>query len=55
MEIKNIYEKYGVLESAQNEIELYTNLADEYLYAFTDPEHQKRLRWFSEMLMGRSF
>ncbi|MEO8664177.1 MAG: polyprenyl synthetase family protein [Ignavibacteria bacterium] len=55
MEIKNIYERYGVLESAQNEIELYTNLADEYLYAFTDPEHQKQMRWFSEMLMGRSF
>lgn len=54
-EIKKIYEKYGVNESAQKEIRHYTNLADKYLDSLKDGEHTERLKWFSEMLMGRRF
>lgn len=54
-EIKNIYEKYSVIESAQKEIEHYTKLADNYLNTLPGGEYKERLKWFSEMLMGRSF
>lgn len=54
-EVKNIYHKYGVIESAQKEIENYTKLAGKYLDTLPDGVHKERLRWFSEMLMGRSF
>ncbi|MEO6696182.1 MAG: polyprenyl synthetase family protein [Ignavibacteria bacterium] len=54
-EIKNIYEKYSVIESAQKEIEKYTMQADKYLNALPESEAKERLKWFSKMLMGRSF
>ncbi|MEP7146393.1 MAG: polyprenyl synthetase family protein, partial [bacterium] len=53
--IKNIYIKYGIIESAKKEIEHYTSLADECLNIIPEGEYKERLRWFSEMLMGRSF
>lgn len=53
--VKNIYKKYGVIESAQKAIERYTKLADKYLNTLPDGEPKERLKWFSEMLMGRSF
>ncbi|MDQ3022495.1 MAG: polyprenyl synthetase family protein [Bacteroidota bacterium] len=55
LKIKNIYEKYGVIESAQKEIERYTKLADKYLNTLPDGDQKERLKWFSEMLMGRIF
>ena len=55
LEIKNIYNKYGIIESAKKEIEHYTGLADECLNTIPDGVYKERLRWFSEMLMGRSF
>ena len=54
-EIRNIYAKYGVIDSAQKEIEKYTGLAYKYLDKTRDGESKERLRWFAEMLMGRSF
>ncbi len=55
IEIKNIYSRYGILDSAQKEIEHYTKLADKHLDVLPDGEHKQRLKWLSEMLMGRSF
>ncbi|MBK8550766.1 MAG: polyprenyl synthetase family protein [Ignavibacteria bacterium] len=54
-EIKNIYIKYGIIDSAQKEIEHYTKLADKYLNTLSEGESKERLKWFSGMLMGRSF
>ncbi len=54
-EIKNIYIKYGIIDSAQKEIENYTDLADKFLNTLSEGESKERLKWFSEMLMGRSF
>ena len=54
-EIKNIYKKYGIIDSAEKEIENYTKLADKYLNTLPDGESKERLKWFSGMLMGRSF
>jgi len=55
IEIKNIYEKYGVINSAQKEIEKYTLLADRHLNTLPDGAAKERLKWFSNMLMSRSF
>jgi len=55
IEIKNIYEKYGVINSAQKEIEKYTMLADRHLNTLPAGEAKERLKWFSKMLMSRSF
>jgi len=54
-EIKNIYIKYGVIDSAQKEIKIYTELAYRNLNNLPDGESKESLRWFAEMLMGRSF
>ena len=54
-EIKNIYIKYGIIDSAQKEIERYTELAYRNLNNLPDGESKESLRWFAEMLMGRSF
>lgn len=53
--IKNIYQKYGVIDFAKKEIEKYTNEADKYLNTIPDGERKERLKWFSNMLMSRSF
>ena len=55
LEIKNIYTKYGIIDSAHKEIENYTKLADKYLNTLPEGESKERLKWFSGMLMGRSF
>jgi len=55
IEIKNIYEKYDVIKSANEEIEKYTMLADRHLNTLPDGEAKERLKWFSNMLMSRSF
>lgn len=55
IEIKNIYEKYGVIKSANEEIVKYTILADRHLNTLPDGEAKERLKWFSKMLMSRSF
>ncbi|HMS33972.1 MAG TPA: polyprenyl synthetase family protein [Ignavibacteria bacterium] len=54
-EIKNIYIKYGVIDSALKEIKKYTELAYRNLNNLPDGENKESLRWFAEMLMGRSF
>lgn len=54
IEIKNIYERNGIIESAKREIEHYTKQADKSLEKLST-ESNERLKWFSEMLMGRSF
>ena len=54
-EIKNIYEKYGVIDFAKKEIEKYTLLADRYLNTFPDGVSKDKLNLFSNMLMSRSF
>ncbi len=53
--VKSIYEKYGIIYYAQNEIEHYTGLANKYLNKLPAGQHKERLKWFSGMLMGRSF
>lgn len=54
-DIKNIYTKYGVIDSAKNEIERYTQLAETSLSKIPEEKHRERLKWFSQLLMDRSF
>lgn len=53
--IKNIFEKHGVIDFAKKEIEKYTGKADNCLNKISGSESSDRLRWFSHMLMSRSF
>lgn len=55
IEIKKIYGNNGVIESAQREVEQYTRLAQDYLDRIKDSEAKEMLRWFSQLLLGRSF
>ena len=55
LEIKNIYERSGVIEFAKNEIEKYTSRADKNLNSIPDGDLKERLKWFSSMLMSRKF
>lgn len=53
--IKSIFEEHGVIDFAQKEIEKYTLLADAHLNKLPESEYRNRLKWFSGMLMSRSF
>lgn len=52
--IKNIYEKYGIINSALNEIEKYTTRANEYLGKIKNDKSRLMLMWFSYMLLNRN-
>ena len=54
-QIKKIYQEYGIVESAQNEVERYTKEAENYINIFEDNDTKNMLIWFSRMLLGRSF
>jgi len=54
-EIKKIYEKHGVIDSAKKKIKYFTSLADKSLDRLAESEYKERLKWFSEMLMKRAF
>ena len=52
--IRNIYDDYGVIKKAREEIEHYTKEAENYLSVFGNDETKEMLKWFSRMLLGRS-
>jgi len=52
--VKNIYEKYGIIESAKKEIENYTNKANSYLEKIKNRKSKLMLSWFSYMLLKRN-
>jgi len=52
--IKSIYERYGIIDSATNEIEKYTNRANEFLRKINDKTSREMLLWFSYMLLKRN-
>jgi geranylgeranyl diphosphate synthase type II len=52
--IKNIYEKYGIIDSAAREIEKYTARANEYLRKIKKDKSRLMLMWFSYMLLNRN-
>ena len=54
-EIKLIYEKYGVINSTRQEVERYTKKAEEYISFFDNENSIEILKWFSKMLLARSF
>lgn len=51
--VKNIYERYGVIDSAEDEIGKYTNQANHYLEKVKDKNSKIMLSWFSYMLLKR--
>jgi geranylgeranyl diphosphate synthase type II len=55
LEVKQIYKKHGIIDSALNEIAHYKNTANKCLDSLPEGEHKERLKWFSNMLMSRSF
>jgi len=52
--IKNVYEKYGIINSAKEEIEKYTKKADIYLQKIKNKNSRSMLSWFSYMLLNRN-
>jgi geranylgeranyl diphosphate synthase, type II len=52
--IKGIYERYGVIDSAKKEIELYTNRANSHLQKIKNKNSRLMLSWFSYMLLNRN-
>jgi geranylgeranyl diphosphate synthase type II len=54
-EVKKIYEESGTIEFCRQEVERYTNEADSSLEKIKDSEAKEMLRWFSGMLLGRSY
>ncbi|MFA5403701.1 MAG: polyprenyl synthetase family protein [Ignavibacteria bacterium] len=53
-EIKNIYENYGIIDSAKKEIATYTNRANSYLQTIKNKDSRLMLSWFSYMLLNRN-
>jgi len=54
LKVKEIYEKYGIVDSAMNEIEKYTSKANEYLNELKNEDGRNSLTWFSDMLLSRT-
>ena len=54
LDIKNLYEKYGIIDSAAKEIEKYTAKANEYLGKIKKDKSRLMLMWFSYMLLNRN-
>ncbi|MBX7044414.1 MAG: polyprenyl synthetase family protein [Ignavibacteria bacterium] len=54
LRIKKIYEEYGIIESAKNEIEKFTEKAEHFIKDFPS-EHKNMLKAFSQMLLERNF
>jgi len=52
--IKNIYERYGVINSAEKEISVYTARANNYLQNIKSTDSRLMLSWFSYMLLNRN-
>jgi len=55
IEIKKIYKDNGVISSAQKEVEGYTHKANEYIENIRESDAKEMLKWFSQLLLGRSF
>jgi len=53
--IRRIYNEYGVVRVSQIEIKKYTKEAEKYLDVLETPDSKEILKWFSRMLLGRSF
>lgn len=54
LKIKDIYEKYGIIESAKEEIKKYTKQANECLWKIKNKKAREMLMWFSYMLLKRN-
>jgi geranylgeranyl diphosphate synthase, type II len=52
--VKNIYQKYGIIESATKEIEKYTERANKHLNKIKNKNSRLMLSWFSYMLLKRN-
>lgn len=52
--VKNIYERYGIIDSATKEIEKYTNMANSHLQKIKNKNSRLMLSWFSYMLLNRN-
>ncbi len=52
--VREVYERSGAIESARNEIERFTKLAEDCLEQLPDNTGRERLKWLTEMLMNRS-
>ena len=53
-EVKSIYEKYGVIETATKKVEEYTMMANEELNHIKESDAKSVLKWFSDMLLNRT-
>ena len=53
-DIREIYGKYGIIQSAENEIEKYTAAANMYLGKIKNDKLRSMLMWFSYMLLNRN-
>lgn len=53
--VKEIYNKYGVIDDAKKQIEHYTQKANGYLDVIKNEEQKQQLLWFSDMLLSRNF
>lgn len=53
--VKEIYNKYGVIDDAKKQIEQYTQKANDYLDVIKNEEQKQQLLWFSDMLLSRNF
>ncbi|HCA42254.1 MAG TPA: polyprenyl synthetase family protein [Bacteroidetes bacterium] len=53
--VKNIYEKFGVIENTRQKISDYTNKANDCLKKLKNSTDINSLVWFSEMLLNRNY
>lgn len=55
VEIRNIYERLGIINDASEQVARYTEKANEHLEKLPPSDAKEMLKWFSGMLLSRSF
>jgi geranylgeranyl diphosphate synthase type II len=53
--VKGIYDELGIIDDASKQVAYYTGKADEHLDKLPPSDAKEMLKWFSGMLLSRSF
>jgi geranylgeranyl diphosphate synthase, type II len=55
LKVKSIYQELGIINDASQQVESYTRKANDFLEKLPSSDAKEMLKWFSGMLLDRSF
>jgi geranylgeranyl pyrophosphate synthase len=55
LKVRNVYQELGIIDDASQQVENYTGKANDFLEKLPESDAKEMLKWFSGMLLDRSF